>query len=129
MNVRSDIAIIFTRKMVPIPRRASSFLVVVFIHVNRKEEEEGETEQQQQFTKGCNILHRPHHLTLTSININQHYIYIHTCIIMIALIIIPFIDRINVRFKLLGTYIREKWTRIHDYFFQLWVPMLLEHQV
>ena len=38
---------ITTRKMVPIPRRASSFLVVVFIHVNRKEEEEGETEQQQ----------------------------------------------------------------------------------
>ena len=47
--------IYITRKMVPIPRRASSFLVV-FIHVNRKEEEEGETEQQQQFTKGCNIL-------------------------------------------------------------------------
>ena len=48
-----------TRKMVPIPRQVSSFLVVVFIiHVNRKEEEEGETEQQQQFTKGCNILHR-----------------------------------------------------------------------
>ena len=40
--------------MVPIPRRASSFLVVVFIHVNRKEEEEGETEQQQtyQFIQG-----------------------------------------------------------------------------
>ena len=36
-----------TRKMVPIPRRVSSFLVVVFIHVtvNRKEEEEVETEQ------------------------------------------------------------------------------------
>ena len=33
----------YTRKMVPIPRRARSFLVVVFIHVNRKEEE-GETE-------------------------------------------------------------------------------------
>ena len=49
--------------MVPIPRRASSFLVVVFIHVNGKEEE-GETEQ---FTKGCNILHRlqVYHLTLT----------------------------------------------------------------
>ena len=46
-----------TRKMVPIPRRARSFLVVVFIHVNKKEEEEGETEQQK-FTKGCNILHR-----------------------------------------------------------------------
>ena len=44
--------------MVPITGRASSFLVVVSIHVNRKEEEEGETEQQQQFTKGCNILHR-----------------------------------------------------------------------
>ena len=38
---------------------------------------------------------------------HQHYIYIHTCIylIMIALIIMPFIDRINVRYKLLGTYI------------------------
>ena len=46
---------IYTRKMVPIPRRASSFLVVVFcIHVNRKVEDEGKTEQQQtyQFTKG-----------------------------------------------------------------------------
>ena len=66
-----------TRTMVPIPRRASSFLVV---HVNRKEEEE--TEQQQQFTKGCNILHRVqvYHLTLTFIIHNQHYIYIHTCI-------------------------------------------------
>ena len=36
-----------TRKMVPIPRQARSFLVVVLIHVNRKEAEEGETEQQQ----------------------------------------------------------------------------------
>ena len=37
-----------TRKMVPITRRVSSFLVFfVCIHVNRKEEEEGETEQQQ----------------------------------------------------------------------------------
>ena len=80
--------------MVPIPRRASSFLVVVFIHVNRKEEEEeeGETEQQQQFTKGCNILHRlqVHHLTLTFIIHNKYTsilylsIYMH---IMIALII------------------------------------------
>ena len=32
-----------TREMVPIPRRASSFLVVVFIHFNRKEEEEDRT--------------------------------------------------------------------------------------
>ena len=32
-----------TRKMVPIPRRASSVLVVDFIHVNRKEEEEDKT--------------------------------------------------------------------------------------
>ena len=40
----------YTKKMVPIPRRARSFLVVVFIHVNRKEAEEGETEKQQQFT-------------------------------------------------------------------------------
>ena len=68
--------------MVPIPRRASSFLVV-FIHVNRKEEgEEGETEQ---FTKGCNILHRlqVYHLTLTFIIHNKYtstlylYTYMH----------------------------------------------------
>ena len=80
--------IVFTRKMVPIPRRASSFLVVVFIHVNRKEEEEGETEQQQ-FTKGCNILHRlqVYHLTLTFIMHNKYtstlylytYMHIHDC--------------------------------------------------
>ena len=62
--------LIYTRKMVPIPRRARSFLVV---HVNRKEEEEGETEQQQ-FTKGCNILHRlqVYHLTLTFIIHNKY---------------------------------------------------------
>ena len=72
-----------TRKMVPIPKRASSFLVVVFIHVNRKEEE-GETEQQQ-FTKGCNILHRlqVYHLTLTFVIHNKYmstlylYTYMH----------------------------------------------------
>ena len=98
--------------MVPIPRRASSFLVVVFIHVNRKEEEEGETEQ---FTKGCNILHRlqVYHLTLTFIIHNKYtsilylYTYMHIPIIMIALIIMPFINRINVRYKLLGMYMRE----------------------
>ena len=97
--------------MVPIPRRASSFLVVVFIHVNRKEEEEGETEQ---FTKGCNILHRlqVYHLTLTFIIHNKCtsilyylYTYMHIPIIMIALIIMSFINRINVRYKLLGTCI------------------------
>ena len=103
--------------MVPIPRRASSFLVVVFIHVNRKEEEEGETEQQQQFTKGCNILHRlqvtsiPPHPNLYHtqyVYINTIFIYIHAyTYIMIALIIMPFIDRINVRYKLLGTYMRK----------------------
>ena len=92
--------------MVPIPRRASSFLVVVFIHVNRKEEE-GETEQ---FTKGCNILHRlqVYHLTLAFIIHNKYtstlYLYtymhipiityMHIPIITIALIIMPFIDRI-----------------------------------
>ena len=98
-----------TRPMVPIPRRASSFLVVVFIHVNTKEEDEGETEQ---FTKGCNILHRlqVYHLTLTFIiNINTIFIYIHAytynydCSNNNA-----FFDRINVRYKLLGTlYMRE----------------------
>ena len=90
--------------MIPIPRRASSFLVV-FIRVNRKEEEEGETEQ---FTKGCNILHRlqVYHLTLTFIIHDKItstlylYTYMHITIITIALIIIPFIYRINVRYKL-----------------------------
>ena len=42
-------------------------------------------------------------------------------------------DKFNIlRYKLLGTYKeeREKQTIIHDlYFFQLRVPMLLEHQV
>ena len=83
IEISRDICI--TRKMVPIPRRVSSFLVVVFIHVNRKEEEEGETEQQQQFTKGCNILHRlqVYHLTLTFIIHNKYtssqylYTYMH----------------------------------------------------
>ena len=87
---------IYTRKMVPIPRRASSFLVVVFIHVNRKEEEERETDQQR-FTKGCNILHRlqVYHLTLTFIIHNKYtstlYLYTYIHIPMIALIIMPFI--------------------------------------
>ena len=99
--------------MVPIPRRASSFLVVVFIHVNRKEEEEGETDQQQ-FTKGCNILHRlqVYHLTLTFIIHNKYtstlylYTYIHTYTY-------NYYDCSNnnafycVRYKLLGTYMRE----------------------
>ena len=44
---------------------------------------------------------------------------------MIALIIMPFIDRINVRCKLLGTYILEKWTRIHDYFFSVVGPYVV----
>ena len=74
---------IYTRKMVPIMGRLSSFLVVVFIHVNRKEEEEGETDQQQ-FTKGCNILHRlqVYHLTLTFIIHNKYTstLYLYTCI-------------------------------------------------
>ena len=103
-----SVKITYTRKMVPIPMRTSSFLVVVFIHVNRKEEEETE-----QFTKGCNILHRlqVYHLTLTFIIHNKYtstpylYTYMHIPIITIALIIMPFIDRINVSYKLLGTYI------------------------
>ena len=96
--------------MVPIPRRASSFLVVVFIHVNRKEEEEGEPEQHQ-FTKGCNILHRlqVYHLTLTFIIHNKYtstlYLYTYMHIHMITLIIMPCIDRINVRYNSLGTYL------------------------
>ena len=41
-SVQSRIAIyVYTRNMVPIPRRARSFLVVVFIHVNRKEGRRG----------------------------------------------------------------------------------------
>ena len=97
-----NICMYITRKMVPIPRRASTFLLVVFIHVNRKEEGEAE---QQQFTKGCNILHRlqVYHLTLTFIIHNKYtstlylYTYMH-------------IDCSNnnafycVRYKLLGTY-------------------------
>ena len=61
----------------------SSFLVfLVFSKTNQRGEG---TEQQQQtyhFTQGYSILHRlqVHHLTLTfiiTINIYQHYIYIH----------------------------------------------------
>ena len=92
--------------MVPIPRRASPFLVVVFIHVNRNEVEEGETEQ---FTKGCNILHRlqVYHFIIHNKYTSTLYLYTYMLIIpiiTIALIIMPFIDRINVRHKLLGTY-------------------------
>ena len=94
--------------------RAHSLLFFLLYMFNRKEEEEGETEQQQQFTKGCNILHRlqVYHLTLTYIIHNKYtstlylYTYMHIPI-MIALIIMPFIDRINVRYKLLGTYMKE----------------------
>ena len=78
--------------MVPIPRRVSPFLVVVFIHVNRKEEEEGETEQ---FTKGCNILHRlqlsPHPNLYQYTSTLYLYTYMHIPIITIALIIMPFL--------------------------------------
>ena len=56
----------YTRKMVPIPRRASSFLVVVFIHVNRKEKEERETEQQQQFLHRLQVYHLTLHNKYTS---------------------------------------------------------------
>ena len=74
---------IVTRKMVPITGRASSVVEKVlctyvrFQKQNRKEKEE-ETEQQQTY-QGNIIVHilRVHHLTLNSININQHYIYIH----------------------------------------------------
>ena len=74
---------IYTRQMVPITRRASSFLVYFvcrlrgwsFQKQTRKEEE---TEQQQtyQFTQGYNILHRlqVHHLTLTFIIHNKYNI-------------------------------------------------------
>ena len=97
---------IYTRKMVPIPRRASSFFVVVFIHVNRKVEERGRQNNNNSLPKVVTFFTdykyttSPETLSYT-INIHQHYIYIHTCIF--ALIIMPFIDRINVRYKLLGT--------------------------
>ena len=66
-----------TRKMVPITRRASSFLVFFVCMLRgwsfqkQNGEEEGETEQKQQQTyhlpQGYNIFHRlqVHHLTLT----------------------------------------------------------------
>ena len=96
--------IIYTRKMVPITGRASSFLV--FLEFSKTKQRGGGTEQQQQtyqFT-GYNILHRlqVYHLTLIFIIYNnyistlylytyihtyvhtiiiyQHYIYIHTYI-------------------------------------------------
>ena len=57
-SVQSRIVyILYTRKMVPITGRVSSFFEFLFVcmYVNRKEEEEGETEQQlqsYQFTQG-----------------------------------------------------------------------------
>ena len=61
----------------------------------------------------------------------QHYIYIHTCIVPVNFIDdIKMIQSTFIRYKLSGTYKEEKQTINHDlYFFQLWVPMLLEHQV
>ena len=46
---------------------------------------------------------------------------------MIALIIMPFIDRINVRYKLLGTYSGQEFMIIS--FSCGCLHMLLEHQV
>ena len=72
--------------MVPITRRANSFLVFFCMYINRKEEEEGEEQQQQtyQFTQGYNILHRlqVHHLTLTLIIHNKYIatLYLYTYI-------------------------------------------------
>ena len=58
------------------------------------------------------------------------------CSSQLLLMIIIFIKMIQlilaIMYKLLGTYQeeREKQTINHDlYLFQLWVPMLLEHQV
>ena len=58
------------------------------------------------------------------------------CSSQLLLMIIFFIKMIQliiiIMYKLLGTYQEEfeKQTINHDlYFFQLWVPMLLEHQV
>ena len=75
---KKELMELYTRNMVPITRRMSSFLVLFCMHVNRKEEEEeeGVTEQQQthQLTQGYNILYRlqVHHLTLTYVvNLND----------------------------------------------------------
>ena len=60
------------RKMVPITRRASSFIVFFVCTLIERRRRRGETEQQQQTyhsTQGYNILHRlqVYHLTLTFI--------------------------------------------------------------
>ena len=92
-----------TRKMVPIARRASSFLVVVCMYVNRKEEEETEQQlQSYQFTQGYITLHRlqVRHLTLNFIihyqyNVNTLFIYIHTYILWIVLFTKPSVKMIQ----------------------------------
>ena len=89
--------------------RAHSLLLFLYMLIERRRRR-GDTEQ---FSKGCNILHRlqVYHLTLTFILHNKYtstlylYTYMHIPIITIVLIRMPFIDRINVRYKLLGTYI------------------------
>ena len=77
-----NVALHYTRKMVPIIGRASSFLVFFVCMLrgwefSRKEEKETEKQQTYQFTQSYNILHRlqVHYLTLTS-NINTTFIYI-----------------------------------------------------
>ena len=94
--------------MVPIPRRASSFLVVVFIHVNRKEEEEGRENSLPKvatFFTDYKYTTSPSPLSYT-IHINTIFIYIHAYTYNYDYSNNnAFIDRINVRYKLLGTYI------------------------
>ena len=128
----------YTRKCFRIQGERAHSLLCFCIQIIRKENEKGEIEQQQthQFTKGCNILHRlqVHHLTLTFIihnNIYQNYIYIHAYIHTYIYNMIC--SNYNALELIYGIsycvqYMRER-TRIHDYLFQLWVRMLLEHQV
>ena len=114
-----------------------------------KTKQRGEgTEQQHtyKFAQGYNILHRlqvqlhVHHPALTFIIHYLSTLYLYTYI-LISIVLVNYIndnafffnDIINIiRYKLIGTY-KEEWEKqkiIHDlYFFQLWVPMLLEHQV
>ena len=85
-----NVALHYTRKMVPIIGRASLFLVFFvctlrgwsFQKQNRKEEKETEKQQTYQFTQSYNILHRlqVHCVTLNS-NINTTFIYIYGIIL------------------------------------------------
>ena len=102
---------IYTRKWFPFQgEQAHSLLLLLYMLIERRWRRGRQNSLPKQ---GCNILHRlqVYHLTLTFIIHNKYtstlylYTYMHIPIITIALIIMPFIDRFNVRYKLLGTYI------------------------